>query len=358
MKIDSSEFGQIMGVPEGGSEVDLSGSIEVSRVEKSVEELKDIVVGTVSTKIASELKELLKVLKDKQDTEQKNEDTSANHEDNHTTRILKNHLVRYLATTTGHHMLRTEDDHLPRMAIRCLEPGKLVSSQSIAIHAAQEGHAELLEFGATARKRFTPIFQHAKGLKDCEKIFIPILDTATEPHHWFLMIWALDAIFEAENYCLFQKKWKFCSFTVRRPDCVPIQPNGFDCGIFMLKFMIDYDNASQIVGDEFDSINERVQLALRLLKHPNNLALSDIDKAMQESLLEDTIGTSAKRKTKTIKEIDEGMKHGVDENKGNKCTKVVKKERDVQKEEPLLPAKRGRGRPPGAKNKLKKQDKK
>lgn len=53
----------------------------VSRVEKSVEELKDIVVGTVSTKIASELKELLKVLKDRQDTEQKNEDTSANHED-------------------------------------------------------------------------------------------------------------------------------------------------------------------------------------------------------------------------------------------------------------------------------------
>lgn len=101
-----------------------------------------------------------------------------------------------------------------------------------------------------------------------------------------------------------------------------------------------------------------MQLALRLLKHPNNLALSDIDRAMQESLHEDTIGTSAKRKTNTIKEINEGMQHHVDETKGNRCTKVVKKERDVQKEEPLLPVKRGRGRPPSAKNKVKKQDKK
>lgn len=63
-------------------------------------------------------------------------------------------------------------------------------------------------------------------------------------------MWALDAIFEAEIAVCFKKKWTFCSFTVRRPDCVPIQPNGFDCGIFMLKFMIDYDNASQVVRDE------------------------------------------------------------------------------------------------------------
>lgn len=53
----------------------------VSRVEKSVEELKDIIVGTIPIKVASELKELLKVLKDWQDTEQKKEGTSANHED-------------------------------------------------------------------------------------------------------------------------------------------------------------------------------------------------------------------------------------------------------------------------------------
>lgn len=63
-------------------------------------------------------------------------------------------------------------------------------------------------------------------------------------------MWALDAIFEAEIAVCFKKKWTFCSFTVHRLDCVPIQPNGFDCGIFMLKFMIDYDNASQVVKDE------------------------------------------------------------------------------------------------------------
>ena len=69
--------------------------------------------------------------------------------------------------------------------------------------------------------------------------------------------------------------------------------------------------------------------------------IKEINKEMQ-----DTIGTSAKRKTKTIKEINEGMQQ------------VLKNERDVQKKKPLLPAKRGRGHPPDAKNKVKKQDKK
>lgn len=54
--------------------------------------------------------------------------------------------------------------------------------QSIAIQAAQEGHAELLEFGATARKRFTPIFQNAKGLKDCEMVLLNLVLACTHDY--------------------------------------------------------------------------------------------------------------------------------------------------------------------------------
>lgn len=56
------------------------------------------------------------------------------------------------------------------------------SMQSIAIQAAQEGHAELLEFGATARKRFTPIFQNAKGLKDCEMVLLNLVLACTHDY--------------------------------------------------------------------------------------------------------------------------------------------------------------------------------
>ncbi|KAM5574058.1 protein FAR1-RELATED SEQUENCE 5-like [Rosa sericea] len=69
----------------------------------------------------------------------------------------------------------------------------------------------------------------------------------------------------------------------------------------------------------FDSVNERVQLALRLLKHPNNLALSEIEKGMQseESSTkvmqleesEESRGTSVNRNTKTLQQLDETLQN-------------------------------------------------
>lgn len=56
---------------------------------------------------------------------------------------------------------------------------------------------------------------------------------------------ALDMIFDSEIAACYDKAWSFCSFTVFRPNSVPIQPNAFDCGIFMIKFMEDYENASK-----------------------------------------------------------------------------------------------------------------
>ncbi|KAM5584733.1 hypothetical protein ABKV19_004209, partial [Rosa sericea] len=89
-------------------------------------------------------------------------------------------------------ILQTNYEHLDRLAMKCLEPGELVTSQIInaavsllkdpesstryyttyssdqAIKAAKKGGDDLLEFAATAPKRFASILEYRKGLKNEE----------------------------------------------------------------------------------------------------------------------------------------------------------------------------------------------
>ncbi|XP_062029063.1 uncharacterized protein LOC133745085 isoform X1 [Rosa rugosa] len=289
-------------------------------------------------------------------------------------------------------IFQTDYEHLDRLAMKCLEPGGLVTSQIInaavsllrdpesstwyyttcfsdrAINAAKKGGNDLLEFAATAPKRFASILQYRKGLKNGEKIFIPILDPDTTPNHWFFIviklartdveIWdtypnpartmarndlvyyvllALDTIFDTEIQSCFKKGWSLCSFTVFNVDDIHIQQNNFDCGIFMLRYIINYDNP---LKDELDSVNRRVQLALWMLKHPKNQAWVKINEALDNENKND----GAKNKIKTIEAIDEATGNSVDQHHGKSCSKVV------QRKTSTLQA-RGRGRPRGAKNK-------
>ncbi|PRQ59143.1 putative Ulp1 protease family catalytic domain-containing protein [Rosa chinensis] len=259
--------------------------------------------------------------------------------------------------------------------------------QGRAIEAAKKGGDDWLEFVATAPKRFAAILQYRKGLKNGEKIFIPMLDPDTTPRHWFFIvikiattdveIWdtcpsparkmarndlvyyvllALDTIFDTEIQSCFKKGWSFCSFTVRNVDDIEFQQNDFDCGIFMLRYIINYDNP---LKDELDSVNRRVQLALWMLKHPKNQAWLKINEALDNENKND----GAQKKIKTIEDIDEAIGNSVDDNYEKRCSKVVQKKSStvqarghekrcskvLQKKSSTVQA-RGRGRPLGAKN--------
>ena len=68
----------------------------------------------------------------------------------------------------------------------------------------------------------------------------------------FVQLKTLDIMFEDEIYIFFHERWLFSSFKFFRPSCVPIQPNDFDCGIYIIKFMEDFENASK-AGDKVRS---------------------------------------------------------------------------------------------------------
>ncbi|XP_061988398.1 uncharacterized protein LOC133706865 isoform X2 [Rosa rugosa] len=229
-------------------------------------------------------------------------------------------------------IFQTDYEHLDRLAMKCLEPGGLVTSQIInaavsllrdpesstwyyttcfsdrAINAAKKGGNDLLEFAATAPKRFASILQYRKGLKNGEKIFIPILDPDTTPNHWFFIVIKL-ARTDVEIWDTYPNPAR----TMARNDLV----------YYVL-----------------DSVNRRVQLALWMLKHPKNQAWVKINEALDNENKND----GAKNKIKTIEAIDEATGNSVDQHHGKSCSKVV------QRKTSTLQA-RGRGRPRGAKNK-------
>lgn len=68
----------------------------------------------------------------------------------------------------------------------------------------------------------------------------------------FVQLKTLDIMFEDEIYIFFHERWLFSSFKIFHPGCVPIQPNDFDCGIYTIKFMEDFENASK-AGDKVRS---------------------------------------------------------------------------------------------------------
>ncbi|XP_040373143.1 uncharacterized protein LOC121052369 [Rosa chinensis] len=153
----------------------------------------------------------------------------------------------------------------------------------------------------------------------------------------YYVLLALDTIFDIEIQSCFKKGWPFCSFTVFNVDDIHIQQNNFDCGIFMLRYIINYDN---LFKDELDSVNCHVQLALWMLKHLKNQAWMKVNEALDNENKND----GAKNKIKTIEEIDESTENSVDQHHGKSCSIVM------QRKTSTLHA-RGRGCPRGAKNK-------
>ncbi|XP_062002731.1 uncharacterized protein LOC133720446 [Rosa rugosa] len=158
----------------------------------------------------------------------------------------------------------------------------------------------------------------------------------------------LDMIFDNEIMIHFDEGCTFSSFKICHPDCVPIQQNGFDCGIYMLKFMEDYENASK-AGDKYHSVNERLRIALSLLKHPDNQARKNIAEARQRSLQK---VLCKKRGPQTMKTNEDRVAHS-DTDEG--LQRSPKKKKTIQEIDATnVNKKRGRGRPRGSKNKLKK----
>ncbi|XP_052297794.1 ubiquitin-like-specific protease 1A isoform X2 [Citrus sinensis] len=102
-------------------------------------------------------------------------------------------------------------------------------------------------------------------LHRCHQIFVPMHDGG---HHWFMVlvkikdkqaeIWdplpdarrtrdreiqvnsilhSLDAILHGVVDATYSVAWSFLSFVVTYGEGVPRQPNGFDCGVYVIKFM-------------------------------------------------------------------------------------------------------------------------
>lgn len=138
----------------------------------------------------------------------------------------------------------------------------------------------------------------------CEKVFVPVFDK--ERSHFFLFvlqlkrqvveIWdsiaassqsdwvdrrlnllvSLDALFKDDIHQNYQNVWSFTDFRVERPSNVPQQPNGYDCGVYVIKFMLAPEEVTS-PDFLFDSDNERLEVVLRLLASDvnscrNNLA--------------------------------------------------------------------------------------
>ncbi|KAH8484541.1 hypothetical protein H0E87_028852 [Populus deltoides] len=139
----------------------------------------------------------------------------------------------------------------------------------------------------------------------CEKAFVPVFDK--ERSHFFLFvlqlkrqvveIWdsiaassqsdwvdrrlrnllvSLDALFKDDIHQNYQNVWSFTDFRVERPSNVPQQPNGYDCGVYVIKFMLAPEEVTS-PDFLFDSDNERLEVVLRLLASDvnscrNNLA--------------------------------------------------------------------------------------
>eukprot|EP00258_Populus_trichocarpa_P015711 XP_006372791.2 zinc finger BED domain-containing protein DAYSLEEPER isoform X1 [Populus trichocarpa] len=139
----------------------------------------------------------------------------------------------------------------------------------------------------------------------CEKAFVPVFDK--ERSHFFLFvlqlkrqvveIWdsiaassqsdwvdrrlrnllvSLDALFKDDIHQNYQNVWSFTDFRVERPSNVPQQPNGYDCGVYVIKFMLAPEEVTS-PDFLFESDNERLEVVLRLLASDvnscrNNLA--------------------------------------------------------------------------------------
>ncbi|GAY52059.1 hypothetical protein CUMW_139030 [Citrus unshiu] len=80
---------------------------------------------------------------------------------------------------------------------------------------------------------------------------------------------SLDFVLRQEARALFGNRFSFFNFQICCQAGVPQQPNGFDCGYYVMKYM---DNLSIVVHDSYqhDSDHARLLLALYLVQSPLN----------------------------------------------------------------------------------------
>ncbi|KAK9229783.1 hypothetical protein WN944_022749 [Citrus x changshan-huyou] len=147
-------------------------------------------------------------------------------------------------------------------------------------------------------------FAQAAGFRDrymgrldtCEKIYVPINCDG----HWYMLlvdishatatIWdslespsrrekmineslailaSLDFVLRQEARALFGNRFSFLNFQIYRQAGLPQQPNGFDCGYYVMKYM---DSPCIVVHDSYqhDLDHARLLLALYLVQSPLN----------------------------------------------------------------------------------------
>ncbi|KAH8484539.1 hypothetical protein H0E87_028850 [Populus deltoides] len=133
---------------------------------------------------------------------------------------------------------------------------------------------------------------YMSALFSCEKMYVPVFDE--ERRHFYLfvlhmkkqvveiwdslakssgssvdkrlpnMVAILDILFEDDIQQNYPDGWSFASFSVDRSPNVPQQTNGYDCGVYVIKFMLAPEEATQ-PDFVFDSDTERLDVVLRLL---------------------------------------------------------------------------------------------
>ncbi|KAF9663186.1 hypothetical protein SADUNF_Sadunf17G0012100 [Salix dunnii] len=133
---------------------------------------------------------------------------------------------------------------------------------------------------------------YMSALFSCEKMYVPVFDK--ERSHFYLyvlhikkqvveiwdslakssgssvdnrlpsMLATLDILFEDDIEQNYPDGWSFTSFSVDRSPNVPQQTNGYDCGVYVIKFMLAPEEATQPDFD-LDSDTERLDVVLRLL---------------------------------------------------------------------------------------------
>ncbi|KAB5515707.1 hypothetical protein DKX38_026355 [Salix brachista] len=144
---------------------------------------------------------------------------------------------------------------------------------------------------------------YMSALFSCKKIYVPVFDK--ERSHFYLyvlhiqkqvveiwdslakssgssvdnrlpnMLATLDTLFEDDIERNHLDGWSFASFSVDRPPNVPQQPNGYDCGVYVIKFMLAPEEATQPDFD-FDSDTERLDVVLRLLDGNVNSCITEL----------------------------------------------------------------------------------
>nr|TKS01648.1 hypothetical protein D5086_0000170660 [Populus alba] len=133
---------------------------------------------------------------------------------------------------------------------------------------------------------------YMSALFSCEKMYVPVFDKERRHFYLFVLhmkkqvveIWdslakssgssvdkrlpnmlaILDILFEDDIQQNYPDGWSFASFSVDRSPNVPQQTNGYDCGVYVIKFMLAPEEVTQ-PDFVFDSDTERLDVVLGLL---------------------------------------------------------------------------------------------